>query len=118
MGFVTRSAPPYGGLRRFVTLALGSGPALSSRDSVYGGRHVIRRSLPYLAAVGAVGGVSLALALLAWVLGIPRVETFLLILVLLVGAIGWRLGRGPAIAATAAVALVADYFFLTPAAGC
>src|SRR6202165_2320340 len=74
MGFVTRSAPAYGTLQRFVKLALGGRPASGSRDSVYGGRHVIRRSLPYLAAVGAVGVVSLGLALLAWGLGIPPVE--------------------------------------------
>jgi K+-sensing histidine kinase KdpD len=76
--------------------------------------HMIRRALPYAAAIGAVGVASLGLALLAWVLGIPRVETFLLILVLLVGAIAWQLGRGPAVAATVAVALVTDYFFLPP----
>ena len=75
---------------------------------------MIRRALPYAAAIGAVGVASLGLALLAWVLGIPRVETFLLILVLLVGAIAWQLGRGPAVAATVAVAVVTDYFFLPP----
>jgi len=79
--------------------------------------HMIRRALPYAAAIGAVGVASLGLALLAWVLGITRVETFLLILVLLVGAIAWRLGRGPAIAATVTVALVADYFFISPSEG-
>src|ERR1700716_3818028 len=117
MGFVTRSAPAYGGVRRFVKVVLGGWPAPSPSDSVCGGRHVIRRVLPYLAAIAAVGVVSLGLAGLAWVLGIARVETFLLIFVLLVGAIAWRLGRGPAIAATAAVALVTDYFFLPPVAG-
>ena len=76
--------------------------------------HVIRRAVPYAAAIGAVGVASLGLALLAWVLGIPRIETFLLILVLLVGAIAWQLGRGPAIAATVAVALISAYFFLPP----
>src|SRR2546430_246219 len=55
---------------------------------------MVRRALPYLAAVGAVGVVSTGLGLVAWVLRIPRVETFLLVLVLLVGAIAWRLGRG------------------------
>src|ERR1700720_1689178 len=55
--------------------------------------HMIRRTLPYAADVGAVGVASLGLAVLAWALGIPRIETFLLILVLLVGAIAWRLGR-------------------------
>src|SRR3981081_1902061 len=78
---------------------------------------MIRRALPYAAAIGAVGVASLGLALLAWVLGITRVETFLLILVLLVGGIAWRLGRGPAIAATVTVALVADYFFISPSGG-
>src|SRR6202022_760484 len=78
---------------------------------------LIRRLVSHGAAGGAVGVVSVGLALLAWVLGIPRVETFLLVLVLLVGAIAWSLGRGPAIAATAAVALVTDYFFLPPVAG-
>ncbi len=75
---------------------------------------MIRRTLRYGAAIGAVGVVALGLGLLAWVLGIPRVETYLLIFVLLVGAIAWRLGRGPAIAATTAVALVASYFFIPP----
>jgi K+-sensing histidine kinase KdpD len=78
---------------------------------------MIRRALPYAAAIAAVGVVAAALGLLAWVLGIQRVETFLLVFVLLLGAIAWRLGRGPAIAATAAVALISDYFFLAPTAG-
>jgi K+-sensing histidine kinase KdpD len=75
---------------------------------------VIHRSLPYLAAIGAVGAVSLALGLVAWVLGIPRIETFFLVFVLLVGAIAWSLGRGPAVAATVTVTVVADFFFLEP----
>jgi K+-sensing histidine kinase KdpD len=79
--------------------------------------HMIRRTLPFVAAIGAVGIVSLGLGFLAWVLGIPRIETFLLILVLLVGAIAWRLGRGPAIVGTVAAALIADYFFLPPFGG-
>jgi K+-sensing histidine kinase KdpD len=58
--------------------------------------------------------VALALGALAWVLGISRVETFLLVFVLLAGTIAWRLGRAPAIVATAAVAVVADYFFIPP----
>jgi K+-sensing histidine kinase KdpD len=104
-------------MRRFVKLVLGGGAGSTSSDSVYGGSAVIRRTLPYLAALAAVGVVALAMAVTAWVLGIPRIETFLLILVLLVGAIAWRLGRGPAIAATVAIALVADYFFIAPAGG-
>lgn len=75
---------------------------------------MIRRTLSYAAAIGAVGVVALGLGLVAWVLRIPRVETYLLIFVLLVGAVAWRLGRGPAIAATAAVGLVAAYFFVPP----
>jgi K+-sensing histidine kinase KdpD len=75
---------------------------------------VVRRVFPYVLAISAVGAVSLALALVAWVLGIPRVETFFLIFVLLLGVIAWVLGRGPAVAATAAVAVIADYFFILP----
>jgi signal transduction histidine kinase/putative methionine-R-sulfoxide reductase with GAF domain len=75
---------------------------------------MLRRTLPYGAAIAAVGVVAIALALVAWVLGIPRIETFLLIFVLLAGAVAWRLGRGPAIAATAAFALISVYFFMPP----
>src|SRR5207237_10438401 len=82
-----------------------------SSDSVLS-EHMMDRALPYLAAIAAVGIASIGLGGLAWVLGIPRVETYLLIFVLLVGVIAWRLGRGPAIAATAAVAVIADYFFI------
>src|SRR6266478_1716267 len=111
MGFVTRRVPAYEGVRRIVKLVLGGRPSSGSLDSV-SFEHTIGRALPYLAAIAAVGVVSLGLAGLAWVLKIPRVETFLLIFVLLVGAIAWRLGRGPAVAATTAVALVASYFFI------
>src|SRR6267378_3645951 len=114
MGFVTRSVPAYGAVRRFVKLVLGGRPSSGSVDSVYGGKAVIRRALPYFAAIAAVGVVTVALGLTAWVLRIPRVETFLLIFVLLLGAIAWRLGRGPAIAATVAVAIISDYFFVSP----
>ena len=114
MGFVTRSVPAYGAVRRFVKLVLGGRPNSGSADSVYGGKAVIRRALPYFAAIAAVGVVTVALGLTAWVLRIPRVETFLLIFVLLLGAIAWRLGRGPAIAATVAVAIISDYFFVSP----
>jgi len=113
MGFVTRRVPAYEGVRRIVKLVLGGRPSSGSLDSV-SSEHTIGRALPYLAAIAAVGVVSLGLAGLAWVLKIPRVETFLLIFVLLVGAIAWRLGRGPAVAATAAVAAISDYFFIAP----
>ena len=75
---------------------------------------MVRRVLPYGIAVAAVALVAGALGLIAWLLGIPRIETFLLVFVLLVGAIGWRYGRGPAIAGTVAFALVSDYYFLPP----
>ena len=73
-----------------------------------------RRFLPYGIAVAAVALAAAALGLLAWLLHIPRIETFLLVFVLLVGAIGWRYGRGPAIAGTVAFVLVSDYYFLAP----
>jgi K+-sensing histidine kinase KdpD len=98
-------------VRRIVKLVLGGRPGSGSFDSV-SSEHTMGRALPYLAAIAAVGVVSLGLAGMAWMLGIPRVETFLLIFVLLVGAIAWRLGRGPAIAATATFAIIADYFFI------
>ena len=111
MGFVTRRVPAYEGVRRIVKLVLGGRPGSGSLDSV-SSEHTMGRALPYLAALAAVGVASLGLGGLAWVLGIPRLESYLLIFVLLVGVIAWRLGRGPAIAATAAVALIADYFFI------
>src|SRR2546426_991867 len=113
MGFVTRRVPAYEGVRRIVKLVLGGRPSSGSLDSV-SSEHTIGSALPYLAAIAAAGVVSLGLAGLAWVLKIPRVETFLVIFVLLVGAIAWRLGRGPAVAATAAVAPISDYFFIAP----
>src|SRR2546425_9805984 len=116
MGFVTRRVPAYEGVRRIVKLVLGGRPGSGSLDSV-SSEHMIGRAFPYLAGIAAVGVVSLGLGGLAWVLGIPRLETFLLIFVLLVGAIAWRLGRGPAIAATAAVAFISDYFFIAPTGG-
>jgi signal transduction histidine kinase/putative methionine-R-sulfoxide reductase with GAF domain len=76
-----------------------------------------RRYLPYGIALAAVGLAATAMGLIAWLLHIPRIETFLLIFVLLVGAIGWRYGRGPAIAGTAAAVLVSDYYFLAPKGG-
>jgi K+-sensing histidine kinase KdpD len=75
---------------------------------------MLRRYLPYGVAVAAVGLVAAALGLIAWLLQLPRLETFLLVFVLLVGAIGWRYGRGPAIAGTVAFVLVSDYYFLAP----
>ena len=75
---------------------------------------MIRRGLSYAAAVGAVFAAAAVLGLAAYALRIDRIETFLLVFVLLVGGIAWRLGRGPAIAATAVFVLVSDYFFLDP----
>src|SRR6266480_2270608 len=114
MGFVTRRVPAYEGVRRIVKLVLGGRPGSGSHDSV-SSEHMMRRALPYLVAIAAVGVVSLALGGLGWVLKIPRVETYLLVFVLLLGVIAWRLGRGPAVAATVAVAVIADYFFIEPA---
>jgi signal transduction histidine kinase/putative methionine-R-sulfoxide reductase with GAF domain len=75
---------------------------------------MLRRYLPYGIAVAAVGLAAAALGLIAWLLQIQRIETFLLVFVLLVGAIGWRYGRGPAIVGTLAFILVSDYYFLAP----
>ncbi|MEA2667749.1 MAG: hypothetical protein QOJ33_683, partial [Chloroflexota bacterium] len=75
---------------------------------------MLRRYLPYGIAVATVGLAAAAMGLIAWLLQIQRIETFLLVFVLLVGAIGWRYGRGPAIAGTVAFVFVSDYYFLAP----
>ena len=75
---------------------------------------MLRRYLPYGIAVGLNGLAAAAMGLTAWLLHIPRIETFLLVFVLLVGAIGWRYGRGPAIVGTVAFTLVSDYYFVAP----
>ena len=74
----------------------------------------VRRAIPYLIAPAAVAATAAALAGLAWVLGLERVESFLLVFVLLIGATAWRYGRGPAISGTLALIVVSVYFFLSP----
>src|SRR5947207_14194490 len=110
MGFVTRRVPAYEGVRRIVKLVFGGRPGSGPHDSV-SSEHMMRRALPYLVAIAAVGVVSLALGGLAWVLGIARVETYLLVLVLLLGVIAWRLGRGPATSAPPALGRTAHSCF-------
>src|SRR5438128_1567249 len=73
-----------------------------------------RRYLPYGIAMATVALAAAAMGLIAWLMHIPRIETFLLVFVLLVGAIGWSYGRGPAIVGTVAFTLVSDYYFLAP----
>jgi len=75
---------------------------------------MLRRYLPYGIAMATVALAAAAMGLIAWLMHIPRIETFLLVFVLLVGAIGWRYGRGPAIVGTVAFTLVSDYYFLAP----
>src|SRR2546430_1876419 len=78
---------------------------------------MIRRLVPYAVALATVAAVAAALGVAAWAMRLPRLDTFLLVFVLLAGTIAWRLGRGPAVAATAAFALVSDYFFIGPQPG-
>src|SRR5437867_4168932 len=78
---------------------------------------MVRRVVPYGVALAAVAAVAAALGVAAWAMRLPRLDTFLLVFVLLAGTIAWRLGRGPAVAATAAFALVSDYFFIGPQPG-
>src|SRR5436305_15070545 len=78
---------------------------------------MVRRVVPYAVALAAVAAVAAALGVAAWAMRLPRLDTFLLVFVLLAGAIAWRLGRGPAIAATLAFAVVSDYFFIEPHRG-
>lgn len=73
---------------------------------------MVRRLLPYGLALLSVAVIAAGLGVLAWSLGLQRIESFLVIFVLLIGAIAWRYGRGPAIAATLALAAIADYYFI------
>src|SRR5437660_10945719 len=102
MGFVTRRVPAYEGVRRIVKLVLGGRPGSGSLDSV-SSEHTMGRALPYLAALAAVGVASLGLGGQAWVLGLPRLESYPLIFGLLVGDLALRPDRGPARPAPAAV---------------
>jgi signal transduction histidine kinase len=68
--------------------------------------------MPYALALLSVAVIAAGLGSLAWMLGIPRVETYWLIFILLIGSIAWRYGRGPAILATLAVLVLSDYYFL------
>jgi len=112
--FADIGRPAYLGASAIVKLVLGS--FLLRSPIPYCGERMLRRAVPYGIAIGAVGLVAAALVLLAWLLQVPRVETFLLVFVLLVGAIAWRYGRGPAIVGTVAFALVSGYLFIPPRA--
>jgi signal transduction histidine kinase/putative methionine-R-sulfoxide reductase with GAF domain len=73
---------------------------------------MLRRLLPYALALLSVAVIAAGLGSLAWMLGVPRVETYWLIFILLIGSIAWRYGRGPALLATLAVLVLSDYYFL------
>src|SRR5579864_8094797 len=77
----------------------------------------VRRLLPYLYAVIAVVLVSGALGLIAWLLHINRIETYWAIFVIVIGAIAWRYGRGPAIFSVAVAAILSEYYFIPPWGG-
>ncbi len=72
----------------------------------------VRRLLPYVYAVIAVVLVSGALGGIAWLLHINRVETYWAIFVIVIGAIAWRFGRGPAIASVVVAAVLSEYYFI------
>ena len=78
---------------------------------------MIRRALPYTIAVAAVAATAAALGALAWVLRLDRIDSFVVVFVLVIGAIAWRYGRGPAIAATLAFVVISDYFFFSSKSG-
>ena len=73
-----------------------------------------RRLLPYGFGLVTVVTVAGGLGLIAYSLGITRVESYWAALALAIGAIAWRYGRAPALVALAAVTLVADLFFTEP----
>ena len=76
-----------------------------------------RRFLAYAAGPASASLTAVLLGAAAWALGLQRIETFVAIFVLVVGAVAWRFGRGPAILATLTFALISDYFFLPPRPG-
>jgi PAS domain S-box-containing protein len=87
--------------------------ALPDRAASYLGWRSIRRGVPYIAALGGVALVTVALRLctIHWALHLRIVPVIYLLYVLFVAS-GW--GRGPAIAATLGAAAALDYFFLPP----
>jgi signal transduction histidine kinase len=78
---------------------------------------MIRRLVPYGLALLSVAVVAAGLGVVAWALHVPRVESYWALFIVLIGAIGWRFGRGPAFLGTAAAAVLSDYFFVGPPTG-
>src|SRR5437763_6831217 len=73
---------------------------------------MLRRLVPYGLALLSVTVVAAGLGVVAWALHLPRVESYWAIFIVLVGAIGWRFGRGPAVLGIAAAAVLSDFFFV------
>jgi K+-sensing histidine kinase KdpD len=71
-----------------------------------------RRVVSYAAGPASAALTAVVLGVAAWMLHLSRVETFVLIFVLVVGLVTWSFGRGPAILATATFVVISDYFFL------
>ena len=74
----------------------------------------LRELLPYGLGVASIGLATLFLGLLAYLLGLPRVETYPLVYLLFIALIAFRFGRGPAIAATITAAIAMDSVMVPP----
>lgn len=72
---------------------------------------------PYALGVASIGVATLLIGLLAFVLGLPRLETYPLVYLLFIAVLALRFGRGPAIAATVVAAIAMDTVMAVPASG-
>jgi len=77
----------------------------------------LRRLLPYALGIASIGVATLLLGLLAFILRLPRVETYPLVYLLFVALLAVRFGRGPAIAATITAAVAMDSVMVPPGFG-
>ncbi len=77
-------------------------------------RPTLASLLPYVAALGSIGVASVLLGLVAYLLRLPRIETYPLVYLLCVAVIMLRFGRAPALVATAASAVAMDTIMVPP----
>lgn len=74
----------------------------------------LRRLLPYALGIASIALATFLLGLLAFILGLPRIETYPLVYLLFVALLAVRFGRGPALAATVVAAIAMDSVMVPP----
>jgi signal transduction histidine kinase/putative methionine-R-sulfoxide reductase with GAF domain len=90
---------------------------MSVRSRLGDVRPWVLKLLPYALGIASIGVATLLLALLAFVLRLPRIETYPLVYLLFVAILALRFGRGPAIVATITAAIAMDSVMVAPASG-